>query len=224
MTLVGSMRAVAPDPCWIAVALAADIAPATPVPVLLDGRELVVWRGAGGAVRVWEDRCPHRGMRLSFGFVRGDTLACLYHGWRFGLDAGCTAIPAHPDLEPPKTLCARAFAVAEAGGLVFTTGTAERPTAPPTVPDGATPVRSLVVAAPVATVRTRLAAAGLEPSGAVGRIGPANGPALLVSAHGLDEGRTMLHALGEGRVAGADLTRAMDALERLRHTLEDADA
>ncbi|WP_083656728.1 Rieske (2Fe-2S) protein [Mongoliimonas terrestris] len=224
MTLADPMSAAQPPPRWIPVALSADIAPATPVPVLLDGRELVVWRGTGGAVRVWEDRCPHRGMRLSFGFVRGDTLACLYHGWRFGLDAGCTAIPAHPDLEPPKTLSARSFAVAEAGGLVFTTGSPDRPAAPPPVPDGMTPVRSLLVAAPVETVRARLASAGLEPSGDLGRMARADGPALLLAVHGLDGDRTMLHALAEGDVAGADLHTAMDALERLRHSLEEADA
>lgn len=27
-----------------------------------------------------EDRCPHRGMKMSFA-VRGDHIACLYHGW-----------------------------------------------------------------------------------------------------------------------------------------------
>src|SRR5580700_5238771 len=49
---------------------------------LLD-RELVVWRDNSGAAHVWEDRCPHRGMKLSFGFVRGDHIACLYHGWQY---------------------------------------------------------------------------------------------------------------------------------------------
>ena len=58
-------------------------------------------RSSSGATRpalphVWEDRCPHRGMRLSMGFVRSDRIACLYHGWQYGTDGHCLYIPAHP--------------------------------------------------------------------------------------------------------------------------------
>ena len=44
------------------------------------GRELVVWRGADGQVRCLEDRCPHRGARISLGGVSDSDLACRYHG------------------------------------------------------------------------------------------------------------------------------------------------
>lgn len=104
---------------WHAVALSRDVPVGQPLPVILGGREIVVWRGESGAVRAWVDRCPHRGMRLSFGFVRGDTLSCLYHGWRYRLDGGCEHIPAHPDLVPPKTITADAYPTAEAAGLVW---------------------------------------------------------------------------------------------------------
>lgn len=56
--------------------------------------------------------CPHRGMRLSLGFIRGDQVACLYHGWHY--DAGqCRYIPAHPQLTPPETIRVQAFETAE---------------------------------------------------------------------------------------------------------------
>ncbi|GIS36806.1 MAG: hypothetical protein Ct9H90mP8_2260 [Pseudomonadota bacterium] len=29
-----------------------------------------------------DNRCPHRGTRLSLGFFSGKQLACLYHGWQ----------------------------------------------------------------------------------------------------------------------------------------------
>jgi len=62
------------------------------------GREdLVVWRSASGVLSAWENRCPHRGMRLSHGFVRGESLACAYHGWHFECSGRCHYIPAHPD-------------------------------------------------------------------------------------------------------------------------------
>ncbi|WP_181705789.1 Rieske 2Fe-2S domain-containing protein [Chthonobacter rhizosphaerae] len=209
---------------WTAVALSADVPPGTPVPVILDGRELVVWRGASGEARVWEDRCPHRGMRLSFGFVRGDALACLYHGWRFGLDAGCTTIPAHPDLTPPKTLCAKAFAVAEAGGLVFTSGSAETPAGGPPEMGDATPVRSLDVAAPADRVRAALAAAGARFDGPVARIEAPGGLALVVALHGAEAGRTMVHVLADGPADRAALLAAADWAMGLRHSVEAAEA
>ena len=46
---------------------------------LLD-EDVAVWRGRNGSVRAWRNRCPHRGMRLSFAQVRGDRLSCRYHG------------------------------------------------------------------------------------------------------------------------------------------------
>jgi len=38
--------------------------------------DIAVWRSVSGVVNAWENRCPHRGMRLSHGFVRGESLAC----------------------------------------------------------------------------------------------------------------------------------------------------
>lgn len=104
------------------LALSTHIPPGEAHPAVLNGFELVIWRGMDGAVNLWEDRCPHRGMRLSFGFVRDNRLACLYHGWEFGDDSGCKRIPAHPDLEPPKTLCATPFPVAERFGMIVLSG------------------------------------------------------------------------------------------------------
>ena len=106
------------DP-WTPIGLEAQFPASSAHPVVANGEPLVVWRSETGGLHVWEDRCPHRGMRLSFGFVRGEMLTCLYHGWRYGGDGGCRHIPAHPDLEPPKTVCAKAYASAVSRGIVF---------------------------------------------------------------------------------------------------------
>ena len=104
---------------WIPIALSRDVPPGVTRAVLLEGKELVAWRSDSRALQVWEDRCPHRGMRLSFGFVRGETLNCLYHGWQYGADGPCKRIPAHPDLNVPPTIRANAFASAETGGFIL---------------------------------------------------------------------------------------------------------
>lgn len=68
----------------------------------LDGNEVVVWRADDGTVNVWENRCPHRGVRLSIGHHRGTALQCQYHGWQFGSEHGaCRFVPAHPDAAAP---------------------------------------------------------------------------------------------------------------------------
>lgn len=140
---------------WHAVALTRDVPAGQALPVVLGGREIVVWRGEGGAVRAWVDRCPHRGMRLSFGFVRGDTLSCLYHGWRYRQDGGCERIPAHPDLVPPKSITADVYPVAEAAGLVWLRigAGAEGPAIPPGDWQGAA---SVTIDVPADAVRALL--------------------------------------------------------------------
>lgn len=104
---------------WFAVALSADLSRGMAMPCTLDGTDLALWRSAAGDVHVWGDRCPHRGMRLSQGFVRGEALSCIYHGWQYGGDGSCVSIPAHPNLVPPKTICATTYLCAESNGLIW---------------------------------------------------------------------------------------------------------
>src|ERR1700744_2690504 len=88
---------------WHPVGLSHSLEAGSPAGTRLFGKELVIWRDTGGLAHVWEDRCPHRGMKLSFGFVRGDHIVCLYHGWQYDSGGYCRYIPAHPDLDVPKT-------------------------------------------------------------------------------------------------------------------------
>lgn len=81
--------------------------------------DLAIWRGADGAVRAWQNRCPHRGMRLSFGFVRENRLTCLYHGWTYDGQGSCAAIPAHPHLVPPRTITTFVYDCFENAGLIW---------------------------------------------------------------------------------------------------------
>ena len=74
------------------------------------GREFAVWRADDGYVNVWENRCLHRGVRLSIGINDGRELKCQYHGWRYSnRTAGCTYIPAHPADAPARTITNRTY-------------------------------------------------------------------------------------------------------------------
>ena len=81
---------------WIAVGLDYQVEVNSCNPAIVNDTEIVLWRGENDAVKVWQDRCPHRGMRLSYGFVRDNQLRCICHAWAFLSDGQCSHIPAHP--------------------------------------------------------------------------------------------------------------------------------
>src|SRR5262249_6124568 len=45
-----------------------------------------MFRDGDGAVHAIENRCAHRGVKLSQGFVEGCNLRCVYHGWTYAPD------------------------------------------------------------------------------------------------------------------------------------------
>jgi nitrite reductase/ring-hydroxylating ferredoxin subunit len=180
-----------------------------------NGTDLAVWRSASGRLAAWKDRCPHRGMRLSHGFVRGETLACIYHGWVYGTDGACRHIPAHPALEPPAAIRTEAFGCIEQDGVLWLApvGTAGDP---PSL-DGLRPLRSLTLTCDAAALL------GAEPAltgqdvlrGRVTIAGQAQDICLLVQTV---PGGTALHVLvGQG----ADPVLASRWLEDLRRRAEE---
>lgn len=118
---------------WHPVAVAGRLG-RRPIARTLLGEPLVVFAGSDAPV-VLRDRCPHRGMPLSAGCVRDGAIVCPYHGWAFGADGACRAVPGArvvPDVS------AQALPVRIAGGLVWTTlGEGAFPRLPPVVDDPA---------------------------------------------------------------------------------------
>jgi phenylpropionate dioxygenase-like ring-hydroxylating dioxygenase large terminal subunit len=104
---------------WHPVASSADVPTGKLVPVRLLGREVVLWRAAEGRVRAWEDRCPHRGTRLSIGRIYGNEVVCAYHGWHFDGAAHCVAIPALPELALKTQARVAAYQALEKYGLIW---------------------------------------------------------------------------------------------------------
>lgn len=151
---------------WYPVALAEGLERGTSTGTRLFDSELVVWRDSAGASHVWEDRCPHRGMRLSFGFVRDNHIACLYHGWQYDTSAQCRYIPAHPDLAVPGTIRASTYPSVERFGIVWAYNELDSD-APPEITFAeralTTPVRSLYVDASAAKVFDALVLAECPP-------------------------------------------------------------
>jgi phenylpropionate dioxygenase-like ring-hydroxylating dioxygenase large terminal subunit len=186
---------------WVPIALGRDVPKGTTRAAIVEGKELVIWRGGDGTAHVWEDRCPHRGMRLSFGFVRENALNCLYHGWQYGAGASCQRIPAHPDLTVPPTIRANAYEAAEAGGMVWVRLGDEGEF--PTLPEG-TPVASLAV---------ETSSFEEPPLFAL----PVEDATMHVGWHRVSENKVMLHGVIE---PGGNVAAALRALRDLRKGLE----
>ena len=90
------------------------------------GEPVMLGRTPDGSVIALRDICPHRAAPLSAGrFTRepggAETIECPYHGWRFGADGRCKAIPSLAsdqgfDIDRVRV---RRYPVVEAQGLVF---------------------------------------------------------------------------------------------------------
>jgi nitrite reductase/ring-hydroxylating ferredoxin subunit len=205
---------------WYPVALSGGVEVGTATGTRLLGREIALWRDAAGVAHAWKDRCPHRGMRLSFGFVRGDRLGCLYHGWEYDGAGRCRRIPAHPDLAVPDTIRATTFPCQERLGMIWVhAGPGAAPPNPPAERGPVTPVRSLHVDCPPETVLDRLAA---ERDRAVIAV-PLDDMPLLAAVQPVAERVTTLHLVIAGDPAawrGAGQKRAALWAEDLRRDLE----
>ena len=90
-----------------------------PLGVTRLGERIVVWRDREGAVHVLEDRCPHRGARLSLGWNLGDRLACWYHGIEIDADGTVLDVPAVESCPLTGRTAVRRFPCREERGAIF---------------------------------------------------------------------------------------------------------
>ncbi|AIW40670.1 MULTISPECIES: nitrite reductase small subunit NirD [Paenibacillus] len=76
--------------------------------VRIHNTEIAVFRLSDGSVHALENRCPHKGGRLSEGMICGSAVHCPLHDWKVDLstgrvqepDTGCvTAYPTEIDSE-----------------------------------------------------------------------------------------------------------------------------
>jgi len=84
--------------------------------VLLDN-PTVLFRGESGRVVALDNRCAHRGAKLSNGRLEGDCVRCMYHGLKFDATGKCVQIPGQDNI-PPK-LGVRSYPVLERDHLVW---------------------------------------------------------------------------------------------------------
>ena len=97
---------------WYLACLNEELDVRNPLPKKMLGRELVVFRTASGRIGVTEDRCCHRNVNLSLGYVQGERITCAYHGWEYNTQGKCEHIPSLPtDKEIPSVCAIRTYKV-----------------------------------------------------------------------------------------------------------------
>lgn len=77
---------------WYVGGFAAELTD-KPLARTLLGRPVVLFRAAGDAVAVLEDRCCHRSVPLSCGMLEGNAIRCGYHGLLYDAVGACIEIP-----------------------------------------------------------------------------------------------------------------------------------
>ncbi|MEM9348828.1 MAG: Rieske 2Fe-2S domain-containing protein [Pseudomonadota bacterium] len=199
---------------WVPAAVSKDILDGTVIPAALPSGPIAVWRTATGKIHANGDRCPHRGMRLSHGFVRGESLSCIYHGWRFGKDGFCEHIPAHPNLVPPKSINCGPLPVSEQNGVVWVASV--EPASAPKDFSGYDALRSLVFRATPEAIAA--STQGLEIDGGL-EVTLGDFPAVLLLTERTSH-ETFVIALISAGTNPPDRLEAAAALEALRRGAE----
>jgi 5,5'-dehydrodivanillate O-demethylase len=104
---------------WQPVARSASLQPGKARPVRVMNEDLTLFRGENGAPHLVGGRCAHRCTVLHTGWIEGDQIRCMYHGWKFDGETGrCTEMPAEKHAKP-ENFGIVAYPVHEYCGLIF---------------------------------------------------------------------------------------------------------
>lgn len=103
---------------WVPAALSAQLK-RRPLPRIIGGVPIVLFRDGAGKASALEDRCPHRNYPLSDGRVDGGALRCPYHGWRFDGSGACVEVPGCAADVSLARIGAHPVAAVERHGAIF---------------------------------------------------------------------------------------------------------
>jgi len=111
---------------WYFAALSSELRAGSMRRVEMLGEPVLLGRDPGGTLAAIRDICPHRAAPLSAGRFHRESdgafsVACPYHGWRFGADGRCAAIPSltADQAFDIGRIGVRSYPVRESQGLVF---------------------------------------------------------------------------------------------------------
>jgi phenylpropionate dioxygenase-like ring-hydroxylating dioxygenase large terminal subunit len=68
------------------------------------GEDIILFRNPDGEITALENRCCHRNVHLSLGYLNNNRVVCGYHGWEYDKSGSCVKIPSQlpGDKIPPN--------------------------------------------------------------------------------------------------------------------------
>ena len=78
---------------WQPVALSSEAGPGKAKEIRILSEDLTLYRGTSGKAYLVAGRCAHRCSRLHTGWVEGEDVRCVYHGWKYDGTGQCVEIP-----------------------------------------------------------------------------------------------------------------------------------
>ncbi len=107
---------------WYPILLSSELRK-KPRPVRIMGEDRAMYRD-GGKIYAVQDRCPHRGVKLSAGsclYPGTGTITCPYHGWTFSGDDGRlkAKLMDGPDAKIVNKIQVKSYPVREHAGLIW---------------------------------------------------------------------------------------------------------
>jgi phenylpropionate dioxygenase-like ring-hydroxylating dioxygenase large terminal subunit len=105
---------------WYAILESNEIKKGKPVGFTRMGEKIVAWRDDKGQLSIMSDQCPHRGVALSVGKLKGDCIQCPFHGFEYDTSGACKLIPANGcNTEPPKAMHVKTYPTREEHGFIY---------------------------------------------------------------------------------------------------------
>ncbi len=103
--------------CWYMAAWEHELTPGQLQTRTLLDQAVLLYRGDSGSAIALDNRCCHRGAKLSNGRQEGDCVRCMYHGLKFDATGRCVQIPGQEQI--PDKLGVRRFPVIERDRIVW---------------------------------------------------------------------------------------------------------
>jgi 5,5'-dehydrodivanillate O-demethylase len=103
---------------WQPIAISKDYAPCVSKRIKILGVFYTLYRGENGEFHLVQDRCPHRGTSLAYGWVEGNSIRCRYHGWKFAGNGQGEEFPAETATYA-LSICLKSYPVREYLGAIF---------------------------------------------------------------------------------------------------------
>ncbi|AMO56751.1 Rieske 2Fe-2S domain-containing protein [Endozoicomonas montiporae] len=107
---------------WYAVEYSNKLEKGEVKPLSYFGRELVLFRTESGKASMLDAYCPHLGAHLGHGgIVKGESVSCPFHAWKFDGNGMCTDVP-YAKRTPPKVKdkqCIRHYEVVERNEMIW---------------------------------------------------------------------------------------------------------